>query len=68
MNIFTKWFKTTKINLDDCSSFEVGEEQSSQFFGGFKEYKPPIYEYESPVNTHIIISDLFIETNSNEFK
>ncbi|SHG71732.1 hypothetical protein [Pedobacter caeni] len=62
------WFKTKKIRLEDCSSFEMDKEQSDQFFGGFKEYKPPIYEHESPGKTQITISDLFMETNLNTLK
>ena len=65
MKQFKNWFTKKNINLIDCSSFEVTKEQSSELFGGFKEYKPPIYEHESAVSTQISISDLFLETNRN---
>lgn len=66
MKQLKNWFSRKKISLSECASFEVNREQSDKFFGGFKEYKPPIYEHESAVTTRIIISDLFMETSKNQ--
>lgn len=60
MRNFIQWIRGKKeiLNLDDCTAYEVEKSQSDSFYGGFKEYKPPIYEHESAVSTKINISDL----------
>lgn len=68
MKGLTKWFEKKRISIKDCSSFEMKKEQAEQFFGGFKEYKPPIYEQEDFIKSNIIITDLFIGKNDNHTK
>lgn len=60
MEKLTNWFgKKKKVSgLEDCSGFEVDKHQSDSFYGGFKEFKPPIYEHESALNVGFKTTDL----------
>jgi len=60
MEIFTNWFGKKKRNssVQDYSEFEVDKDRSDSFYGGFKEYKPPIYEHESVHSSGIKVTDL----------
>lgn len=60
MENFTNWFRKKKqtASLQECSVFGVDQNQSDSLYGGFKEYKPPIYEHESAINTGHNVTDL----------
>lgn len=60
------WFLKKKKSIQDCADFEMDEVQSDQFFGGFKEYMPPIYEHESAVKSTVKVSDLFSAQTENK--
>lgn len=53
--------KRNKSSIETCEDFKLDQQQSDKLFGGFKEYKPPIYEHENQVSSHIKVTDLFHE-------
>lgn len=59
ISFFTKREPRT---LEDCTSFEVNKDDSNTLFGGFKEYKPPIYEYNNATDRSFKTTDLFTDT------
>lgn len=38
--------KRKHLELSKCTSFEITKDEADTVCGGFKEYKPPIYEPE----------------------
>lgn len=51
--------KKQQTNLQDCQSFKIDLDCSDKLFGGFKEYKPPIYEHDIGIKTQVEVTDLF---------
>lgn len=51
--------------LADCIAFKVDDEQSDLLYGGFKEYKPPIYEQKKEVNNSIKTIELVSDINQS---
>ncbi|WP_134087629.1 hypothetical protein [Olivibacter sp. XZL3] len=51
--------KKRERNVAACERYKLDEQQSDQLFGGFKEYKPPIYEQSQDTATKVKINDLF---------
>lgn len=49
--------------LDNCTSFQVNKDDADTLFGGFKEYKPPIYEYDNATDRSFKTIDLFTDTS-----
>jgi len=62
-NLFTR-----KINpaLERCVDFEIKKEESDSLYGGFKEYKPPIYEQDDATNYSFKTTDLLIDINQTK--
>lgn len=52
--------------LDHCSSFEIHKEEADTLYGGFKEYKPPIYEQDAPVESTFKTTDLLTDIHQNK--
>ena len=50
--------------LEECAGFEVNKDDANTLFGGFKEYKPPIYEYDNATDRSFKITDLLTDTSS----
>jgi hypothetical protein len=65
MKKLVNWFKKKKMGINECAEFGIDQIQSDQFFGGFKEYMPPIYEHESAVKSFIKVTDLYTATDEN---
>jgi hypothetical protein len=63
IELFTK---NTKPGLDTCTAFEIKKEESDVLYGGFKEYKPPIYEQEDATNCSFKTNDLLIDINKTK--
>jgi hypothetical protein len=62
-DLFTK---KTNPRLEQCTDFEIQKEESDALYGGFKEYKPPIYEQDDSVNNSFKTTDLLIDINQNK--
>jgi hypothetical protein len=45
------FIRKTPAQLKECQSFEITKDEADTLCGGFKEYKPPIYEPEE-ANEH----------------
>ncbi|SHM71963.1 hypothetical protein [Chitinophaga sp. CF418] len=58
--------KNTKPGLEKCTAFEIKKEESDAVYGGFKEYKPPIYEQDDSTNYSFKTNDLLIDINQNK--
>ncbi|WP_076382839.1 hypothetical protein [Filimonas lacunae] len=52
--------RQSALKLENCTSFQIEKEESDKLYGGFKEYKPPIYEQEGQGNTTFKTTELFI--------
>ena len=52
--------------LEDCSSFQINKEESDALYGGFKEYKPPIYEQDEHSNCSFKTSDLLVDIHQTK--
>lgn len=59
---------TRKANpgLEHCIQFELQKEESDALYGGFKEYKPPIYEQEEAGEHSFKTTDLLIDINQSK--
>ncbi|SFF09503.1 hypothetical protein SAMN05518672_11615 [Chitinophaga sp. CF118] len=59
---------TKNINpgLEQCKDFEIKKEESDALYGGFKEYKPPIYEQDDSTNYSFKTTDLLIDINQTK--
>lgn len=62
-NLFTK---KNKPGLAQCVDFEIEKEESDTLYGGFKEYKPPIYEQDVPATYSFKTTDLLVDINQNK--
>ena len=49
--------------LDECANFEVDKEDANTLFGGFKEYKAPLYEFDNASDRSFKTSDLLTDMN-----
>ncbi len=49
--------------IEECTSFEVNKEDANTLFGGFKEYKPPIYEHDNATDRSFKTTDLLTDIN-----
>lgn len=58
--------KNTRRGLEQCADFEIKKDESDAVYGGFKEYKPPIYEQDDTVNYSIKTTDLLIDINQSK--
>lgn len=56
------FIKKEPVTLEECSDFEVKEGDANTLFGGFKEYKPPIYEYDNASDRSFKTTDLLTNT------
>ncbi len=58
--------KTKNRNIDSCKQkLDIQDQvQSDSFFGGFREYKPPIYTQDHTQNTELKIKNLFSDSNA----
>lgn len=57
------FIRKQKALLADCVAFKVEDEQSDLLYGGFKEYKPAIYEQEKIIDNSIRTIDLMANVN-----
>ncbi|SEM90423.1 hypothetical protein SAMN05421856_10895 [Chryseobacterium taichungense] len=58
--------KAKSKNIDSCKQkLDIQDQaESDSFFGGFREYKPPIYTQNHIENTELKIKNLFSDTNA----
>lgn len=54
--------------LSDCSAFEIKKAESDMVFGGFREYKPPIYEPEQQENRQFKTTELLADISQPNVK
>ncbi|SKC99210.1 hypothetical protein SAMN05660461_1406 [Chitinophaga ginsengisegetis] len=54
--------------LSDCTSFEIKKEESDMVFGGFREYKPPIYDPEQQENRQFKTTELLSDISQPNIK
>jgi len=67
MKILKEFFKKKqKSKLEQCASFEIGKEDSDTVYGGFKEYKPPIYEQDNSTDYSFKTTDLLSDINHSK--
>ncbi|UPK72102.1 hypothetical protein [Chitinophaga filiformis] len=62
-DLFTK---NTTPALEQCTAFAIKNEESDTVYGGFKEYKPPIYEQDDTTNCSYKTNDLLIDINQTK--
>jgi hypothetical protein len=62
-DLFTK---AINPRLENYSAFELGKEESDTLYGGFKEYKPPIYEQDESTSYSFKPNDLLIDINQKK--
>ncbi|PSL31009.1 hypothetical protein [Chitinophaga ginsengisoli] len=58
--------KKSKPALEKCTAFEIKKEESDVLYGGFKEYKPPIYEQDDSTNYSFKTTELLIDINQTK--
>ena len=58
--------RNIKPGLEQCTAFEIKKEESDALYGGFKEYKPPIYEQDDAANQSFKTTDLLIDINQTK--
>lgn len=58
--------KNTNPGLEQCAAFEIKKEESDTLYGGFKEYKPPIYEQDDSTTNTFKTTDLLIDINQTK--
>jgi len=61
-NLIRFFIKKEPATLEECSDFEVKKDDANTLFGGFKEYKPPIYEYDNANDRTFKTTDLLTNT------
>lgn len=49
--------------LERCTSFEIKKEEADECYGGYREYKPPIYETENTTGKPFKTTDLLVDIN-----
>jgi hypothetical protein len=59
------FIKKEPPTLEECTDFEVNKDDANTLFGGFKEYKPPIYEYDDATDRSFKTTDLFTGSAPN---
>lgn len=63
MKNLIKFFSKKELpTLEECGDFEVNKDDANVLFGGFKEYKPPIYEYDNASDRSFKTTDLLTNT------
>jgi len=55
--------KRKQKTITDCEQLAIDNEHADGCYGGFKEYKPPIYEHRSNTDTQVKINNLFGDFN-----
>ncbi|MFD2033386.1 hypothetical protein ACFSKL_01220 [Belliella marina] len=62
-----KLFKTNfKQRIDDFEKVAIGKEESAKLLGGFKEYKPIIYDHEFKEMKPLKVNNLLIGSNGQD--
>jgi len=56
------FIKKEPQTLEECSDFEINKGDANTLYGGFKEYKPPIYEYDNANDRSFKTTDLLNNT------
>jgi hypothetical protein len=61
MKSLARWItkKINKVKIEDCMCFEIHKIESDELYGGYKEYKPNIYEKENTIEIKARINNLF---------
>ena len=69
MNIFTKLFnKPTRKTLDQLEDLAMQSVGSEKLYGGYREPKAPIHEYERPQTSALRATNLFGEEQTQHIK
>ncbi|GGH58914.1 hypothetical protein HNQ91_000522 [Filimonas zeae] len=67
MKKLTNLFSPKKIpELEECSSFQMHKEEADTLYGGFKEYKPPIYEQDATAEASFKTTDLLTDIHQHK--
>jgi len=61
-NLIKLFIKKEPPTLEECTEFELNKDNANALFGGFKEYKPPIYEYDNVADRSLKTTDLLTNT------
>jgi len=61
-------FPTQPSKLSNCISFQIVKEEADTLFGGFREYKPPIYDLEEKENIKIETTNLMTDITHSSKK
>lgn len=69
MRLFTNLFKKPqRKTLDQCSDMALQKSGAEVLFGGYREPKPPIHEYERPKIDFMRATDLLSDVETEKQK